>query len=113
MANWDANDMLALAETWQRGDISTVRDRRDGGDFANSLRAITAKALIMPCKTDLLRTSFSRFYPFDSEADWPVLTVPSPFIFSFIVLRAAIRRAVWHGVVMLRCMTAALRTDCV
>ncbi|KAI0779639.1 homoserine O-acetyltransferase [Fomes fomentarius] len=50
VANWDANDMLALLETWQRGDIGIVRD---GGDFGNSLRAITAKALIMPCKTDL------------------------------------------------------------
>ncbi|RDX44886.1 homoserine O-acetyltransferase [Lentinus brumalis] len=50
VTNWDANDMLALLETWQRGDISIVRD---GGDFAGSLRAIKAKALIMPCKTDL------------------------------------------------------------
>ena len=50
VANWDANDMLVLLNTWQRGDISLVRD---GGDFTNALRSITAKALIMPCKTDL------------------------------------------------------------
>ncbi|RPD63982.1 homoserine O-acetyltransferase [Lentinus tigrinus ALCF2SS1-6] len=50
VTNWDANDMLALLETWQRGDISIFRDR---GDFGDSLRAIKAKALIMPCKTDL------------------------------------------------------------
>lgn len=50
VANWDANDMLALLETWQRGDISLVGDQ---GNFADSLQAITAKALIMPCKTDL------------------------------------------------------------
>ncbi|KAI0718978.1 homoserine O-acetyltransferase [Cerioporus squamosus] len=50
VTNWDANDMLALLETWQRGDISNIRD---GGNFAESLKAIKAKALIMPCKTDL------------------------------------------------------------
>ena len=50
VANLDANDMLVLLNTWQRGDISLVRD---GGDFTNALRSITAKALIMPCKTDL------------------------------------------------------------
>ena len=50
--------MLALLETWQRGDISVVRDK---GDFESSLRSIKAKALIMPCKTDLyfcVRDSF-------------------------------------------------------
>ncbi|EJF65171.1 homoserine O-acetyltransferase [Dichomitus squalens LYAD-421 SS1] len=50
VANWDANDMLTLLDTWQRGDISIVRN---GDDFTNALRSITAKALIMPCKTDL------------------------------------------------------------
>lgn len=50
VANWDANDMLALLDTWQRGDISSVRD---GSDFASALGAIKAKALLMPCKTDL------------------------------------------------------------
>ncbi|OJT10960.1 Homoserine O-acetyltransferase [Trametes pubescens] len=50
VANWDANDMLALLDTWQRGDVSSVRD---GGDFVGCLGAIKAKGLIMPCKTDL------------------------------------------------------------
>ncbi|KAI0743735.1 homoserine O-acetyltransferase [Daedaleopsis nitida] len=50
VANWDANDMLALLDTWQRGDISLVRD---GGNLANSLKTIAAKGLIMPSKTDL------------------------------------------------------------
>ena len=47
MANWDANDMLALLETWQRGDVSR------GGDLGAALGAVKAKALIMPCRTDL------------------------------------------------------------
>lgn len=50
VANWDANDMLALLDTWQRGDISVVRH---GGNFGDSLKAISAKGLIMPSKTDL------------------------------------------------------------
>ncbi|KAH9859026.1 homoserine O-acetyltransferase [Lenzites betulinus] len=50
VGNWDANDMLALLDTWQRGDVSSVRD---GGDFAQCLGTIKAKALLMPCKTDL------------------------------------------------------------
>ncbi|KAI0745539.1 homoserine O-acetyltransferase [Earliella scabrosa] len=64
VANWDANDMLALLETWQRGDISLVGGQ---GNFADSLQAITAKALIMPCKTDLY------FCPEDSENEVSLL----------------------------------------
>ncbi|KAL6308214.1 homoserine O-acetyltransferase [Sparassis latifolia] len=58
--NWDANDMLALLSTWQNGDISLIRD---GGDLEQCLRSIKAKALIMPCKTDLY------FCPEDSEVE--------------------------------------------
>lgn len=47
---WDANDMLALLNTWQTGDISLVRD---GGDLEKALSSIRAKGLIMPSKTDL------------------------------------------------------------
>jgi homoserine acetyltransferase len=48
--NWDANDMIALLNTWQKGDISIVRD---GGDYEKALKSIKAKGLIMPSKTDL------------------------------------------------------------
>lgn len=48
--NWDANDMIALLNTWQKGDISIIRD---GGDYEKALKSIKAKALIMPSKTDL------------------------------------------------------------
>lgn len=50
VTDWDANDMLALLNTWQNGDISQVRD---GGDLEAALKSIKAKGLIMPCKTDL------------------------------------------------------------
>ena len=57
---WDANDMLALLNTWQNGDISQIRDK---GDLEAALKSITAKALIMPCKTDLY-FPVSSFYSF-------------------------------------------------
>ncbi|KAI0769386.1 homoserine O-acetyltransferase [Trametes elegans] len=50
VGRWDANDMLVLLDTWQRGDVSSVHD---GGDFVGCLGAVKAKALVMPCKTDL------------------------------------------------------------
>ncbi|KAG2342919.1 homoserine acetyltransferase, partial [Suillus weaverae] len=56
--NWDANDMIALLNTWQKGDISIIRD---GGDYEKALKSIKAKGLIMPSKTDLY------FTPEDSE----------------------------------------------
>ncbi|TFY64089.1 hypothetical protein EVJ58_g2849 [Rhodofomes roseus] len=61
---WDANDMVALLLTWQNGDVSLVRD---GGDFETCLHSIKAKALIMPCKTDLY------FCPEDSEVEVSLL----------------------------------------
>ncbi|KAG9316648.1 Alpha/Beta hydrolase protein [Chiua virens] len=61
---WDANDMVALLTTWQRGDISIVRD---GGDYEKALKSIKAKGLIMPSKTDLY------FPPEDSEVEVSLL----------------------------------------
>ena len=48
---WDANDLLAKLHTWQRGDISANETYR--GDFARALGAITARAILVPCTTDL------------------------------------------------------------
>ncbi|PCH40377.1 homoserine acetyltransferase [Wolfiporia cocos MD-104 SS10] len=61
---WDANDMLALLATWQEGDVSQIRDN---GDFEHCLRNIKARALVMPCKTDLY------FCPEDSEVEVSLL----------------------------------------
>ena len=47
----DANDLLAMLRTWQNADISAneVYNR----DFAAALGAITARAIVMPGRTDL------------------------------------------------------------
>ena len=47
----DPNDLLAMVWTWQHADISAneVYD----GDFAAALKAITARAVVMPSATDL------------------------------------------------------------
>lgn len=47
----DANDLLAMLATWQAADISN--DQRFDGDLEKALRTITAKAIVMPCRTDL------------------------------------------------------------
>jgi homoserine O-acetyltransferase len=47
----DANDLLAQLWTWQHADISA--NDRFKGDFPAALRAITARAVVMPCRHDL------------------------------------------------------------
>ena len=49
--DWDANDLLAKLLTWQLGDISA--NGRYRGDFEGALRAIRARAILVPCTTDL------------------------------------------------------------
>jgi homoserine O-acetyltransferase len=46
----DANDLLAMIATWQACDIAANDLYR--GDRAAALGAITARALVMPCRTD-------------------------------------------------------------
>lgn len=57
----DANDFLAMLRTWQNADIS-LNDKYNG-DFAAALGAITARAIVMPGRTDLY------FPPEDNEIE--------------------------------------------
>ena len=57
----DANDLLAMVWTWQNADISA--NEKYNGDFAQALGAITARAVVMPGRTDLY------FPPEDNEAE--------------------------------------------
>ena len=47
---WDANDLLCLLSTWQKGDI-TVYNPEDKGSLEKALARIEAKCLIMPSRT--------------------------------------------------------------
>jgi homoserine O-acetyltransferase len=47
----DANDLLAMLWTWQHADISA--NALYNGDLPRALRAITARAIVMPGATDL------------------------------------------------------------
>ena len=47
----DANDLLAMANTWQHADISS--DPKFDGDFDAALAAISCRAIVMPSTTDL------------------------------------------------------------
>ena len=49
--DWDANDLLAKLRTWQLGDVSA--NERYRGEFECALRAIGARAILVPCTTDL------------------------------------------------------------
>jgi homoserine O-acetyltransferase len=48
---WDANDLIAKIWTWQHGDISDNAIYR--GDFSRALQSIAARAIVMPCSTDM------------------------------------------------------------
>jgi homoserine O-acetyltransferase len=48
---YDANDLLCVLSSWQRADISD--NALYGGDLPKALAAIEARAIIMPCSTDL------------------------------------------------------------
>jgi len=49
--NWDANDLLSKLATWQSNDIS-IGPLYDG-DIIKALKAIQARAILMPCSQDL------------------------------------------------------------
>lgn len=59
-ARCDANDLLAMLETWRANDVSG--NERHKGDFAAALGAIRCRAIVMPSRTDLY------FPPEDSAA---------------------------------------------
>ncbi len=59
--DWDANDLLAKIWTWQHADIST--NSLYENDFITALRAIQARAILIPCSTDLY------FPPQDNELE--------------------------------------------
>ena len=48
---WDANDLLAMAWTWSHADIGATPGF--DGDLERALGAVAARALVMPCVTDL------------------------------------------------------------
>jgi homoserine O-acetyltransferase len=50
-STFDANDLLAMLATWQAADVSA--HPTFAGDLDRALGAMTAKALLMPCATDL------------------------------------------------------------
>ena len=58
---WDANNLLAKIWIWQHGDISD--NQIYAGDFKRALQAIDARAIVMPCSSDMY------FAPSDNEAE--------------------------------------------
>jgi homoserine acetyltransferase len=50
--------MLAMLYTWQSGDVSAQSPYN--GDFSAAMQSIRAKALVLPCKTDMYFREFFR-----------------------------------------------------
>lgn len=65
--NRDANDLLAMLWSWQHADISA--NPLYQGDLAKALGAISAKAIVMPSKTDL-------YFP-PEDSGWEVSHMPN------------------------------------
>ncbi|MET1132551.1 MAG: alpha/beta fold hydrolase [Aeromicrobium sp.] len=51
-ADRDANDLLAMMDTWQSGDVGRGRP----GGYAGALASITARTIVMPSTTDMYFT---------------------------------------------------------
>jgi len=56
--------MLVMLHTWQAADCSDQEPYN--GDFSAAMKGIKAKALVLPCRTDLYFREFSR-----SHSDGP------------------------------------------
>jgi len=52
--NWDANNLLTKLLSWQKGDIS--QGPLYNGNFNEALKNIKAKAILIPCSSDLYFT---------------------------------------------------------
>ncbi|KAF7315173.1 AB hydrolase-1 domain-containing protein [Mycena indigotica] len=57
----DANNLLCMLATWQKGDISQFGPEEERGNLVNALGRIKAKVLVMPARTDMY------FPPEDSQ----------------------------------------------
>ena len=60
-SNHDANDLLGMLNTWQQADVG--KHPKFNNDCASALSSIRAKAIVMPCATDLY------FPPQDSQME--------------------------------------------
>jgi len=74
---WDGNDLLAKLRTWQHGDIGANDLYR--GDFAKALAAIRARAIVVPCRTDLYFTPEDNALEVAEMADAELRVFDSPF----------------------------------
>jgi homoserine O-acetyltransferase len=74
---WDGNDLLAKLRTWQHGDIAANDLYR--GDFAKALAAIRARAIVVPCRTDLYFTPEDNALEVAEMANAELRVFDSPF----------------------------------
>lgn len=71
----DANDLLAMLWTWQHADLSANSVFK--GDFAAALKAIKARAVVMPGETDLYFRARDNELEVEQMANAKLLPIPS------------------------------------
>lgn len=71
----DANDLLAMLQTWQHADISA--NDVYGGNFEKALGAIRARAIVMPSRTDLYFPPEDNAYEVDHMPNAELRPIPS------------------------------------
>ena len=72
---WDANDLLAMLRTWQHADISA--NETYNGNFREALGAISARAIVMPGKTDLYFPPQDSYFEVEHMPDAECRVIPS------------------------------------
>jgi homoserine O-acetyltransferase len=71
----DANNIVAMIDTWQAADVSA--NDRYRGDYAAAMAAITAKALVMPGRSDLYFPPEDNAAEVELLADGELVVIPS------------------------------------
>jgi homoserine O-acetyltransferase/O-succinyltransferase len=70
----DANNLLTMLSTWQRGDIGTTPGF--DGSFERALGAISAKAIVMPAEKDLYFPPEDNAYEVEHMPDAELRVIP-------------------------------------
>jgi homoserine O-acetyltransferase len=71
----DANDLIAMANTWVNANISA--NMHYNSDFDAALRAITCRAIVLPCTTDLYFRVADSAYEVDKMPSAELRPIPS------------------------------------
>jgi homoserine O-acetyltransferase/O-succinyltransferase len=73
----DANDLMAMLDTWQGADVAA--NERFGGNYERALAAIRARTLLLPCSTDRYFPPLDNLREAELIPDCELRVLDSPF----------------------------------